>query len=71
MHSGCFHTNVAAEALFSFVVGDLMSSITEVMDLDEEVYPHSGARRMEALTSASPRFMQGAKLQNAHCRRNN
>ena len=40
MHSGCFATtpNAAAEVLFAFVIGDLMSSITEVMDLDEEVY---------------------------------
>ena len=68
MHSGCFATtpNAAAEVLFSFVIGDLMSSITEVMDLDEEVYLNGGWKvRMygEALTPASPRFMQGAKQQ--------
>ena len=68
MHSGCFATtpNAAAEVLFSFVVGDLMSSITEVMDLDEEVYLTGQWKvRMygEALTPASPRFMQGAKQQ--------
>ena len=68
MHSGCFATtpNAAAEVLFSFVIGDLMSSITEVMDLDEEVYlTGSWKVRMygEALTPASPRFMQGAKQQ--------
>jgi len=43
-----------------------MSSITEVMDLDEEVYlTGSWKVRMygEALTPASPRFMQGAKQQ--------
>ena len=68
MHSGCFATtpNAAAEVLFSFIIGDLMSSITEVMDLDEEVYlTGSWKVRMygEALTPASPRFMQGAKQQ--------
>ena len=68
MHSGCFATtpNAAAEVLFSFIIGDLMSSITEVMDLDEEVYlTGSWKIRMygEALTPASPRFMQGAKQQ--------
>ena len=68
MHSGCFATtpNAAAEVFFSFVIGDLMSSITEVMDLDEEVYlTGSWKVRMygEALTPASPRFMQGAKQQ--------
>ena len=68
MHSGCFATtpNAAAEVLFSFIIGDLMSSITEVMDLDEEVYL-SGEWKVkmygEALTPASPRFMQGAKQQ--------
>ena len=58
--------NAAAEVLFSFIIGDLMSSITEVMDLDEEVYlTGSWKIRMygEALTPASPRFMQGAKQQ--------
>ena len=68
MHSGCFATtpNAAAEVLFAFVIGDLMSSITEVMDLDEEVYLTGQWKvRMygEALTPSSPRFMQGAKQQ--------
>ena len=68
MHSGCFATtpNAAAEVLFSFVIGDLMSSITEVMDLDEEIYLMGQWKvRMygEALTPASPRFMQGSKQQ--------
>ncbi len=68
MHSGCFATtpNAAAEVLFSYVIGDLMASITEVMDLDEEVYLTGQWKvRMygEALTPASPRFMQGAKQQ--------
>ena len=52
--------------LFSYVIGDLMASITEVMDLDEEVYLTGQWKvRMygEALTPASPRFMQGAKQQ--------
>jgi predicted polyphosphate/ATP-dependent NAD kinase len=68
MHSGCFATtpNAAAEVLFSFAIGDLMSSITEVMDLDEEIYLAGEWKvRMygEALTPASPRFMQGSKQQ--------
>jgi len=68
MHSGCFATtpNAAAEVLFSFAIGDLMASITEVMDLDEEIYLTGGWKvRMygEALTPASPRFMQGSKQQ--------
>ena len=68
MHSGCFATtpNAAAEVLFSFVIGDLTASITEVMDLDEEVYLEGQWKvKMygEALTPASPRFMQGAKQQ--------
>ena len=68
MHSGCFATtpNAAAEVLFSFAIGDLTSSITEVMDLDEEIYLAGEWKvRMygEALTPASPRFMQGSKQQ--------
>ena len=68
MYSGCFATtpSAAAEVLFSFVIGDLMASITEVMDLDEELYLMGQWKvRMygEALTPASPRFMQGAKQQ--------
>lgn len=68
MHSGCFATtpNAAAEVLFSFAIGDLMASITEVMDLDEEIYLTGEWKvRMygEALTPASPRFIQGAKQQ--------
>ncbi|MAH08947.1 MAG: hypothetical protein CL961_04690 [Euryarchaeota archaeon] len=68
MHSGCFATTpiAAAEVLFSFAIGDLMASITEVMDLDEEIYL-SGEWKVrmygEALTPASPRFIQGAKQQ--------
>ncbi len=68
MYSGCFATtpNAAAEVLFSFVIGDLMASITEVMDLDEELYLAGEWKvRMygESLTPASPRFMQGSKQQ--------
>ena len=68
MHSGCFATtpNAAAEVLFSFAIGDLIASITEVMDLDEEIYLTGEWKvRMygEALTPASPRFIQGAKQQ--------
>ncbi len=68
MHSGCFATtpNAAAEVLLSFLQGDLLSSITEVMDLDEEIYLQGEWKvRMygEAWTPASPRFMQGSKQQ--------
>jgi predicted polyphosphate/ATP-dependent NAD kinase len=68
MHSGCFATtpNAAAEVLLSFLQGDLLSSITEVMDLDEEIYLKGQWKvRMygEAWTPASPRFMQGSKQQ--------
>ena len=68
MHSGCFATTpkAAAEVLLSFLQGDLLSSITEVMDLDEEIYLKGEWKvRMygEAWTPASPRFMQGSKQQ--------
>ena len=68
MHSGCFATtpNAAAEVLLSFLQGDLLSSITEVMDLDEEVYLKGEWKvKMygEAWTPANPRFMQGSKQQ--------
>ena len=66
MHSGCFATtpNAAAEVLLAFLQGDLMVAITEVMDLDEEIYQKGEWKvRMygEAWTPSSPRFMQGAK----------
>ena len=40
MHSGCFATTptAAAEVLMAFAQGDLRTALTEVMDLDEEVY---------------------------------
>ena len=68
MHSGCFATTptAAAEVLMAFAQGDLRTALTEVMDLDEEVYLKGEWRvRMygEAWTPASPRFMQGAKEQ--------
>ena len=68
MHSGCFATTpkAAAEVILAFVLGDLRTSITEVMDLDEEVYQEGVWKvRMygEAWTPSSPRFMQGAKEQ--------
>ena len=68
MHSGCFATTpkAAAEVVLAFGLGDLRCLITEVMDLDEEVYQKGEWRvRMygEAWTPASPRFMQGAKEQ--------
>ena len=34
----CNNSKCCCRVLFSFIIGDLMSSITEVMDLDEEVY---------------------------------
>ena len=68
MHSGCFATTpkAAAEVALSFAMGDLRTAITEVMDLDEEVYQDGVWKvRMygEAWTPSSPRFMQGAKEQ--------
>lgn len=68
MHSGCFATTpkAAAEVTLAFVMGDLRTAITEVMDLDEEVYQEGVWKvRMygEAWTPSSPRFMQGAKEQ--------
>ena len=40
MHSGCFATTpkAAAEVALAFMIGDLRCAITEVMDLDEEIY---------------------------------
>ncbi len=68
MHSGCFATTpkAAAEVVLSFGLGDLQCAITEVMDLDEEIYQQGEWRvRMygEAWTPSSPRYMQGAKEQ--------
>ena len=68
MHSGCFATTpkASAEVLLAFLQGDLMVAITEVMDLDEEIYQKGEWKvRMygEAWTPSSPRFMQGAREQ--------
>ena len=68
MHSGCFATTpkAAAEVALAFILGDLRCAITEVMDLDEDVYQEGVWKvRMygEAWTPSSPRFMQGAKEQ--------
>ena len=68
MHSGCFATTpkAAAEVTLAFLLGDLRCAITEVMDLDEEIYQEGVWKvRMygEAWTPSSPRFMQGAKEQ--------
>jgi predicted polyphosphate/ATP-dependent NAD kinase len=68
MHSGCFATTpeAAADVLLAYALGDLRCAVTEVMDLDEEVYLQGEWRvRMygEAMTPASPRYMQGAKEQ--------
>ncbi len=68
MHSGCFATTpiAAAEVVLAYHLGDLRTGITEVMDLDEEVY-QTGVWKVrmygEAWTPSSPRFMQGAKEQ--------
>ena len=68
MHSGCFATtpNAGAEVVLAYHLGDLRIGITEVMDLDEEVY-QTGVWKVrmygEAWTPSSPRFMQGAKEQ--------
>ena len=68
MHSGCFATTpkAAAEVVLAYILGDLRCAITEVMDLDEDVYQQGVWKvRMygEAWTPSSPRFMQGAKEQ--------
>ena len=68
LHSGCFATTpkAAAEDVLAFILGDLRCAITEVMDLDEDVYQEGVWKvRMygEAWTPSSPRFMQGAKEQ--------
>ena len=66
MHSGCFAAtpNSAAEVLSAWLDGDLGLAITEVMDLDEELYREGEWKiRMfaEATTPSSPRWMQGSK----------
>ncbi len=68
MHSGCFAATprAAAEVVNAYRSGELLLANTEVMDLDEEVYQQGEWRvRMygEAMTPASPRWMQGSKEQ--------
>ena len=67
MHSGCFAAspNAAAEVLLAWLSGDLLNARTEVMDLDEDLYREgTWSVKMfgEAMTPASPRWMQGAKM---------
>ena len=66
MHSGCFAASpkAAAEALSSWLIGDLLLASTEVLDLDEDLYRQGkGVGRLyaEAITPSSPRWMQGCK----------
>ena len=66
MHSGCFAASpkAAAEVLSAWLDGELLLASTEVLDLDEEVYRQGRwvvRLYAEAMTPASPRWMQGAK----------
>ena len=66
MHSGCFAASpkAAAEALSSWLIGDLLMASTEVLDLDEELYRQGKwvvRLYAEAMTPSSPRWMQGSK----------
>ena len=66
MHSGCFAASpkAAAEALSSWLIGDLLLASTEVLDLDEELYRQGKwvvRLYAEAMTPSSPRWMQGSK----------
>ena len=66
MHSGCFAASpkAAAEVLSAWLNDDLLLASTEVLDLDEERY-RAGEWVVqlyaEAITPASPRWMQGSK----------
>ena len=67
MHSGCFASSpkAGAEVLSAWLNGDLLVSSTEVLDLDEEKYRNGEwvvRLYAEAMTPASPRWMQGAKM---------
>jgi len=67
MHSGCFASSpkAAAEVLSAWLEGDLLLSSTEVLDLDEELYRQGKwvvRLYAEAITPASPRWMQGSKM---------
>tara|TARA_B100000427_G_scaffold82169_1_gene67096 strand:+ start:353 stop:1498 length:1146 start_codon:yes stop_codon:yes gene_type:complete len=66
MHSGCFAASpkAAAEALSSWLIGDLLLASTEVLDLDENLYRQGKwvvRLYAEAMTPSSPRWMQGSK----------
>ena len=66
MHSGCFAASpkAAAEALSSWIIGDLLLASTEVLDLDEDLYRQGKwvvRLYAEAMTPSSPRWMQGSK----------
>ena len=67
MHSGCFASSpkAAAEVLSAWLEGDLLLSSTEVLDLDEDLYRKGKwvvKLYAEAITPASPRWMQGSKM---------
>ena len=67
MHSGCFASSpkAAAEVLSAWLEGDLLVSSTEVLDLDEDLYRQGKwivRLYAEAITPASPRWMQGSKM---------
>ena len=67
MHSGCFASSpkAAAEVLNAWLEGDLLLSSTEVLDLDEDLYRQGKwvvRLYAEAITPASPRWMQGSKM---------
>ena len=67
MHSGCFASSpkAAAEVLSAWLEGDLLLSSTEVPDLDEDLYRQGKwvvKLYAEAITPASPRWMQGSKM---------
>ena len=66
MHSGCFAASpkAAAEALSSWLIGDLLLASTEVLDLDEDLFRQGKwvvRLYAEAMTPSSPRWMQGSK----------
>jgi predicted polyphosphate/ATP-dependent NAD kinase len=66
MHSGCFAASprAAAEVLSAWLNNDLLLASTEVLDLDEERYRKGEwvvQLYAEAMTPASPRWMQGSK----------
>ena len=66
MHSGSFAASpkAAAEVLSAWLDGELLLASTEVLDLDEEVYRQGRwvvRLYAEAMTPASPRWMQGTK----------